>query len=712
MKHLTKFLIISFLALFAFAASAVATGDLNNDSKVDIIDLGILLSNWNSTSKSFSDINQDSRVDVIDLGIMLSKWGSVGEAKEDAYKRLTLIKEYNGNKLWWAERKNLDGTIDSDNAHYFLQLQGSYYDRGYAYGYLMADQIIESVTDMYRISEKYGSWGSSPTDKDIEIFTEVVLPNLPQKYKEELNGYIGGIVARRGVLTKYEKDRLLFAATGIQPLGVQTAEMRYPYLNVDNSSGSIPKASTGITVLGEHTKNSRENGDVVTIGSPGAPGGSEKVEKNRVVINFKKYYPNEADYVTSAFAGTFGFYSVGFNEDGVTLTGSAINFPFNLDTSIPINPSSVKGGWMPLGLLVREIISTPDNEQWLDKVESLIKIHQSHLVAFLLSRSNEAQDPSRVPIVYDLSTNKIEGYPQSTKSELGFDVLGQNDRNVDYRGKYMLSDGEIYELGENQTLLDVRNSSKILGSYTIELTDGEGTPIYGEITINGKKGKWYKRYIGGYNGGIITTNQGNTHGYFISDDGSSWGSWSADGLSIEFYDSNDNLLGSGKLDKNFKIGIKGSINIGGTDYWFEALSRIWDENMLDSDNAVHNLNLVNFAQYKKWGMGNAGPDFRIGRYVYYVNELYNRNDINAETMFDIVREMCRWISGVDCNTGVDYLLPNEDPLGGRSLGVVSTSAKHKELYVQFGKVYDDGYAPAINIRRKPIRYTADDLFNW
>ena len=48
--------------------------DLNADDRVDVIDLGILLSNWNSTAKPKADINQDGRVDVVDLGILLSKW--------------------------------------------------------------------------------------------------------------------------------------------------------------------------------------------------------------------------------------------------------------------------------------------------------------------------------------------------------------------------------------------------------------------------------------------------------------------------------------------------------------------------------------------------------------------------------------------------------------------------------------------------------------
>ncbi len=54
---------------------AAGSADLNGDGKVDVIDLGILLSAWGQTTKPKADINQDGRVDVVDLGILLSKWG-------------------------------------------------------------------------------------------------------------------------------------------------------------------------------------------------------------------------------------------------------------------------------------------------------------------------------------------------------------------------------------------------------------------------------------------------------------------------------------------------------------------------------------------------------------------------------------------------------------------------------------------------------------
>lgn len=51
----------------------IVTGDLNNDKKVDIFDLSILLSNWNKTG-GVADINKSGKVDIFDLSILLSNW--------------------------------------------------------------------------------------------------------------------------------------------------------------------------------------------------------------------------------------------------------------------------------------------------------------------------------------------------------------------------------------------------------------------------------------------------------------------------------------------------------------------------------------------------------------------------------------------------------------------------------------------------------------
>lgn len=51
------------------------TGDANNDSRVDLLDLSILATWW-GTSNTDADFNHDGAVDLLDLSILASAWGS------------------------------------------------------------------------------------------------------------------------------------------------------------------------------------------------------------------------------------------------------------------------------------------------------------------------------------------------------------------------------------------------------------------------------------------------------------------------------------------------------------------------------------------------------------------------------------------------------------------------------------------------------------
>lgn len=60
--------------LFTKAEVALGFGDLNNDGKVSVIDLSILLTHFGQAQPS-SDLNSDGNVSVIDLSILLSNYG-------------------------------------------------------------------------------------------------------------------------------------------------------------------------------------------------------------------------------------------------------------------------------------------------------------------------------------------------------------------------------------------------------------------------------------------------------------------------------------------------------------------------------------------------------------------------------------------------------------------------------------------------------------
>ncbi|MDF2461148.1 MAG: hypothetical protein K0S68_551, partial [Candidatus Saccharibacteria bacterium] len=62
---------LAFVILFARAAGSA---DINKDSKVDVLDLSLLLSDWGK-SGSQADINSSGTVEIADLSILLSSWG-------------------------------------------------------------------------------------------------------------------------------------------------------------------------------------------------------------------------------------------------------------------------------------------------------------------------------------------------------------------------------------------------------------------------------------------------------------------------------------------------------------------------------------------------------------------------------------------------------------------------------------------------------------
>ena len=64
----------SILLLRSYASNPTLPGDENNDGTVNVLDLSILLSNWNSMSPQY-DVNGDNVVNILDLSILLSHWG-------------------------------------------------------------------------------------------------------------------------------------------------------------------------------------------------------------------------------------------------------------------------------------------------------------------------------------------------------------------------------------------------------------------------------------------------------------------------------------------------------------------------------------------------------------------------------------------------------------------------------------------------------------
>ena len=103
--------------------AAGPVGDINGDGTVNIFDLSILLSDWNTTTTA-ADLNHDSTVNIFDLSILLSNWGQSATPSPSASAPLnanvtilnfafspTSITVKQGSKVTWTNQDTAGHTV-------------------------------------------------------------------------------------------------------------------------------------------------------------------------------------------------------------------------------------------------------------------------------------------------------------------------------------------------------------------------------------------------------------------------------------------------------------------------------------------------------------------------------------------------------------------------------------------------------------------------
>jgi len=57
--------------------TTLATGDINNDGKINIFDFSVMMEQWGQTGSELStDLNNDGKVDIFDFSILMANWNS------------------------------------------------------------------------------------------------------------------------------------------------------------------------------------------------------------------------------------------------------------------------------------------------------------------------------------------------------------------------------------------------------------------------------------------------------------------------------------------------------------------------------------------------------------------------------------------------------------------------------------------------------------
>jgi len=102
-----------------------------------------------------------------------------------------------------ADENHMDATVSSDsyeNAYryniqgwIYLHIEGGGYERGYQYGYLLADEIIDTINRWINVFPQKNSWINQK--KNIE---RLFWNKYPEEYKQEIKGIADGIADKGG----------------------------------------------------------------------------------------------------------------------------------------------------------------------------------------------------------------------------------------------------------------------------------------------------------------------------------------------------------------------------------------------------------------------------------------------------------------------------------------------------------------------------------
>lgn len=235
----------------------------------------------------------------------------------------TVQPEVNPSK-WLDVNEQVNGTLTTLGNMRVLKLHGTFYEIGYAHGYLLAPEIFE------RQELALSQSGL------VDFFENQVLPNLhlfhiPGQYMEEIQGMYDGFLSRGGGSVYSDllgRDVTLDDAIALNCINALASRTHCSSFSV---WGSMTHDSTSITGYNHDTEDdARYTGCWLLISrKPGAGSGAYAT-------------------VCVGRAGDMNVHTV-MNERGVTLSCQAVN---------DANPQTSSEGFTPEGLIFRRLIES------------------------------------------------------------------------------------------------------------------------------------------------------------------------------------------------------------------------------------------------------------------------------------------------------------------------------------------------------------------
>lgn len=245
------------------------------------------------------------------------------------------------NNQWLPATEEVNGTLTEIENISILRIWGTSYEKGYAHGYLLAEDIVTMLENFIENS----TLGMNATTWENQVIPSIGMFTIEQRFTQELQGMLAGVEARK--------------TDGTVPITALGRDLKYEDLVAINigpdffSVGCSSFAGWGSMTSNGNTITGR-NFDWEEI--PGV------FETQYVIVNVPATGSDRLGFVHIIWPGVIGCFTA-MNEEGVTLNINDTNGYEASQTS----------GFHPRILIYREVIESVHAETALSDAENVLK---------------------------------------------------------------------------------------------------------------------------------------------------------------------------------------------------------------------------------------------------------------------------------------------------------------------------------------------------
>jgi len=242
-----------------------------------------------------------------------------------------------------SPQKTRNGALKIKKGLKILKLNGKPYDRGYAHGSILADQII----DMIRyFNIEFGAKSAKRYDKVIIPYVEKYF-TFEEKYIQELSGILDGMKESGSNLMIPEINR----------------EININDLKALNTYGEwLSLGCSSVSAWGRNTNNTElRRGMIIGRNMDGEIDLRKATIHHLIIYAVTPYDDNKYSWISVMWPGFIGTYS-GMNEEGLGI----YTHKGNTDAGLPVT------GFTPKGIIVKDILENISKRDNVNKIRNII----------------------------------------------------------------------------------------------------------------------------------------------------------------------------------------------------------------------------------------------------------------------------------------------------------------------------------------------------